>query len=64
MSIVTIILLIVLAVLAFLVRVEAIPLRKWIYACRIKVIGMKSRLLLEFLDFLDRMERWIDRLLG
>lgn len=58
----TIILLIVLAVLVFLVWAEAIPLKKWFYAFRIKVIGMKSRFLVELLDCLDRMEKWVDRL--
>ena len=62
MSIVTIILLIVLAVLVFLVWSEAIPLRKWFYAFRIKVIGIKSRFLVEFLDCLYKAEKWIDRL--
>ena len=62
MSIMTIILLIVLAVLVFLVWAEAIPLRKWFYAFRIKAIGIKSRFLVEFLDCLDKVEKWIDRL--
>lgn len=58
----TIILLIVLAVLVFLVWTEAIPLRKWSCAFRIKMIGIKSRFLVEFLDCLDKAEKWIDRL--
>lgn len=57
-----IILLIILAVLIFLVWAEVIPLRKWFYATRIKAIGIKSRCLVEFLDCLDRAEKWIDRL--
>ena len=62
MSIVTFVLFIVLPVFVFLMWIEAIPLRKWYYIFRIKIIGIKSRFLVEILDFLDRTEKWIDSL--
>ncbi len=58
----TIILFIVFAILIFLIWADAILVRKWIYALRIKLVGIRSRCLLEILDRLDQVEKWLDKL--
>ena len=62
MIIVTIVLLLLLVVLLFLAWIEVIPIRKWTCIFRIKAIGMKSRYLVEILDLIDEVEKWINNL--
>lgn len=42
-------------VILFLIWIEVIPFRKWIYKIRIKAIGMQSRCLIEVASILDKV---------
>lgn len=55
--------LIVFAIMAFLIWVEIIPVRKWVYEIRVKTIGVKSRCWIEFISFLDKIDKCIEWLL-
>lgn len=56
-----IILFVVFAILIFLIWVDAVPVRKWMYSLRIKLVGIRYRGMLELLDRLDQAEKWIDK---
>ena len=43
--------LLLLAIVAFLVWVEVIPIRRWYFEARIRIAGICTRLCIEVLDF-------------